>query len=182
MIVTSDFFYGPLQIAQISEQSVVDTINDYVNKYEPEFMRALFGYELSKELMDPANANVQKYKDIIEGSEYTNWYGVPDKWRGLKEVMPGGKFKSAIANFIYCQYTNDQITVTSGTGEKVVKAENAIAASPRDKIARAWNEMIGWNKELIDFLIFNQATYPEFFLFYNNCDQTYLLSPMNQIF
>lgn len=182
MFIDASYFYGPLAIAQITEQSVIDDIANYIAKYEPEFLRALFGYQLSKAIQDPANATVDKYKNIISGVEYTNWFGIPDKWRGLQETMPNEKFKSAIANYVYCFYLNDKITETTGTGEKVASAQNAETASPRAKIARAWNEMVAWNKELIDYLVYNQTTYPEWFVYYDNTDLVNLLEPMNPIF
>lgn len=75
---------------------------------------------------------------------------------------------SCIANYIYYKYKRNYATQTTDFGEVVTKAENSINASPRKKLASAWNEMHEWVKQ---FCAFMEATanadptiYPEWTL------------------
>lgn len=74
----------------------------------------------------------------------------------------GTKKTSPIANYVYWHWMADQATVTTGTGEKASAAANAVDASPARKMVRAWNQMVDWNCELVEFLLSNPADYPEF--------------------
>lgn len=84
---------------------------------------------------------------------------------GSTTVTAGVK-KSLIANYVYWHWMADQATVTTGTGEKSSTAANAVDASPARKMVRAWNQMVDWNWELIEFLLSNPTDYPEFQNYY----------------
>lgn len=75
--------------------------------------------------------------------------------------------KSLVANYVYWHWMADQATVTTGTGEKASAAANAVDASPARKMVRAWNQMVKWNLELVEFLLSNPADYPEFQNYYS---------------
>lgn len=162
-IINASFFYGQLEIAQITETSVAATVNRYIDTLEQDFLKKLFGYELSKLFLAGYGA-VGKYKDLLDGAEYTNRFGVPDKFRGLVfSDGEGAKKRSMIANYIYFYYLRQETTFTTGSGEKEIAAMNAEKASSRMKQVRAWNEMVGWVKELYEFLYVKESDYPSYF-------------------
>jgi len=68
--------------------------------------------------------------------------------------------QSLIANYVYWHFLKDDATQTVGLGEVSTKAENSRPASPRHKMARAWNEMVEWNWQLWSFLWSKQTDYP----------------------
>jgi hypothetical protein len=76
--------------------------------------------------------------------------------------------ESCIANYIYCKYRSNNSTQTTDFGEVVTNAENSANASPRKKIASAWNEMKEWVKQFCAFMEATQAAdptiYPEWTL------------------
>jgi hypothetical protein len=77
-------------------------------------------------------------------------------------AIGAGTKKSLIANYVYWHWLENELTSTTGTGEKVIDNQNASNASPVFKMVSAWNQMVNWNCELIDFLLTNDSDYPEF--------------------
>lgn len=204
LIVDTSFFYGDLSIAQISTPAIASTVTNYIKQYEPRLLIDLLGFELYKLYDEGVTNDTQKYLDIKDGKEYTNRAGRPASWRGFKEIIKApvvavvadpdadppveavaaeaGIYSSLIANYIYCKWVKDQATASTGTGEKTAKAENAEDASPRYKIARAWNQMVDWNCELVEFLLTHETDYPEFLYHYSNRKLQNLITSMNPLF
>jgi|SRR6185437_9473459 len=60
--------------------------------------------------------------------------------------------ESCIANYVYYQYKRNYATQTTDFGEVVTQAENSRNASPRKKLASAWNEMHEWVKQFCEFM------------------------------
>jgi hypothetical protein len=173
-IINISFFYGQLEIAQITELSVQATLNRYIDTLEQDFLKDLFGYGLSK-LFLAGYSTPGIYKDLLDGVEYVNRFGQQDKFKGLVfKDGEGEKKRSMIANFIYYHYLRQETTFTSGSGEKEIATQNAVNASNRMKQTRAWNEMVKWVKELWEFLYVKQQDYPEYF---NNGRQIYATHP-----
>lgn len=190
-LVDTSFFYGDLSIAQITDTAVANTVNRVINEREPELLLALFGYELYKNYQAGIIAETQKYIDIRDGKEYTNRAGRLTKWRGLKETVVepvvgppavAGQYRSLIANYVYYWHMRNNATVSTGTGEKTSKAQNAADASPRQKMSSAWNQMVQWNWELVEFIISNDTDYPEFLNYYSNRELQNLLTTISPIF
>lgn len=189
-LIDTSFFFGDLSIAQISDAAVVSTVNRVINEREPELLLALMGYELYKNYQAGV-AGTQKYKDIRDGKEYTNRSGKLTKWRGLKETVVApvdgppavaGQYRSLIANYVYYWHMRNNATASTGTGEKTSKAQNATDASPRQKMGSAWNQMVKWNRELVEFLLSNESDYPEFLKHYGCYELNNFLTTINPIF
>lgn len=70
--------------------------------------------------------------------------------------------ESPIASFIYYWYQRSTVTSTGGVGEGKSDSQNAKAVSNYDKQVSAWNRMVRYNRELIDFLYGSSLIYPEF--------------------
>jgi hypothetical protein len=161
-LIDTSYFFGDCSIGQLSEQSVQGKLNWLINQYEPEILLGLLGYEtytaftagLKVIPIDPM------WTDLRDGKEYTDVNGVVRKWRGL--IYTTGTYKgSLIANYVYYQYQKTNVTNTGGTGEGVMQSENAISATPIDKMVKAWNNMVYINRELFDFLYNNKDTYSD---------------------
>jgi hypothetical protein len=159
-LIDTTYFYEDLSIAQLTEAGVQASVTRYIKKYEPELLHQLLGYALYQSLLgDDATARMT---DLIEGKAYTNRYGVATRWRGLKEEVDTRLYRSLIACYVYYWYTFYNATVTTGTGEKRLRTENALDADPSVKLVKAWNTMADWACELVAFLEAHADTYPEF--------------------
>jgi len=169
-LINTSFFVGNLQIPNATESSVASVIVFYINKFEPEFLQNLLGYPLYKEFI--ANPSADRFKNIINGCEFTDFQGYTAKWKGLIEVLvpdptppsttPIGQKQSIIANYVYFRYRQRNETQFTGIGEVKMKAsEGSESVSPRKKMAFIWNEIHYNVKVLMQFFEMNQATYPE---------------------
>jgi hypothetical protein len=122
----------------------------------------LLGFETYKELTE--NGEEQRWKDLTDGKEYTR-DGVPIKWDGLAN---SSLKLSPIANYVYCQYVENELTATGGAGEGKVQMQNAIAVTSARKIRKAWNRMVDMNNSLYRFLDTNDSVYTEWNNWRNN--------------
>ena len=169
-LINATYFVGNLNIPNATEATVASAINFYINKYEKEFLVKLFGYQLYKAY--GANTSEQRFKDIFDGCEYTDYNGNTAKWNGLIEVLvpeptapattPIGQKQSIIANYVYFYYRKYNMTQFTGIGEVVTSAsEGSTIVSPRRKVIAVWNEIHSAVSELIAYMDMNQDKYPE---------------------
>ncbi len=173
MLIDKTFFIGNINIPNTDKQATIEKLEWFINRYEPELLQNVLGYELYQEFKtgiageDPA----QKWKDLRDGAEYTGLNGRLAKWRGLLEIVVpasgegedaiAAQKQSIIANYIYYFFLRSTVSQTSGAGENVAKVENGIAISPEGKMTVAWNEMVNWINELICYLDAKRDIYPE---------------------
>lgn len=176
MTIDTSYFFEDLLIAQVDEAAVASSVSRFIAIYEPKLLTALLGYELYKAYkagIDEEAPN-SKWTAIRDGSEYTNRYNRLDKWEGLIRTVVApieasedppvtavaGQYQSLIANYVYYWYMRSNATTTAGSGE--VNNNVSAPVSPNIKMRRAWNQMVKWNWELIEFLQCNADVYPEF--------------------
>jgi hypothetical protein len=152
---SASFFYGNLQVAQLQQKSVADSLQWFIDTYEPEFLQYLLGLQLYEAFIagieeDPIDS---KWLFLRDGGNFTGWNGYPKKWVGLN---------SPIAAYVYYHYMRDLQTQTMGVGETRAASQNAIMASASEKICVAWNKMSEQVKILYEYLdINNTDVYPE---------------------
>lgn len=157
-IIDTTFFVGQLAVPQLEQAAVTATLQAMIDKLEPEYMRKVLGYKTYKDFV--AGITGEPWLKLLNGAEYVNRYGVEDKWRGFKV----GK-TSPIANYVFYYWLRKEASASTGGGEKILKAQNAVETSSMFKQTRVWNEMVEWNKELWDFLFVHQADYPNYLCF-----------------
>lgn len=139
-IVTKSDFVGEVKIANISQPVVQETLQVFINKYEPKYLKQLLGSDFATLFVNGLNA------DPIE-----------QRWTDLlAEVKP------AIVDYIYYWYQRDLVTETTGVGNVKSVSANSTPSSEGGKLARAWNEMAltGWDTSKL--LVNAPTTYPEY--------------------
>jgi len=169
--IDQTYFFAELSIAQLTDN--VNSLTMFINEHEEKLLTDLLGYELYKAYKAgiAAGSPAAKWTSIRDGVEYTNRAGYLTKWRGLiftdGSSGSGQAKKSLIANYIYWHWMQNNVSVSTASGEKGAKV-NAIAIdlTPVNKQVRAWNQMVTWNCELVEFLLSKPDDYPEFQNYY----------------
>lgn len=179
-LISISFFVGDLNIPNTDTTSIEERVNYFINKYESALLKDVLGYDLWKaftEGLEEVSVD-QKWIDLRDGKEYVSLNGRNKKWRGLVETVVApveedleadpvvqavaGQYQSFIANYIYYWYQRFNLSQSTGIGEVKTNAENATNADASHKMVTAWNEMVDWIKELIDFLDSDtDSLYPE---------------------
>lgn len=98
----------------------------------------------------------------VSGEIFFIQFTAPAPLTGPATVTTPAVKKSPIANYVYWHWLQNEATSTTGTGEKVADNQNSVNASPGNKMIRAWNQMVKWNWDLIEFLLSNGDVYPQF--------------------
>lgn len=169
--IDASYFFAELSIAQKSDNA--NSLTMFINEHEEKLLADLMGYELYKAYKTGIAAGTPdaKWIAIRDGLEYTDRRGYLTKWRGLiftdGASGSGEAKKSLIANYVYWHWMQDNVSVSTANGEKGAKVNSiAVDLNPVNKQVRAWNQMVRWNCELIEFLLTKADEYPEFQNYY----------------
>jgi len=160
MFIDKTYFVGEINIPSTGNASVLERLNFFIAKYEEELLRALLGdglYVAFKDGIAIADPD-QKWKDLRDGKDYQDTTGRAMRFLGLyrNDIK-----QSLIANYVYYWWMRDKASITTHVGEADAKTDGADKVNPGQKMCRAWNEMVQWNRSLVMFLDINQETYPE---------------------
>lgn len=179
-LITPSYFFGDLLIAQSSQTDVANSIQWFIDKYEPKLLGEIFGYQLYKDFKAGLLTNPvpQIWLDLLFGVEYTNKWSKLAKWPGLIQVPDGDtqpvvtvtdgivtitgtltQYDSLIADYVYYWYRRDNETVTVGNGEGRGAMQNATQESAAVKACRAWDAMSKIVIQLYEFLEVKRTTY-----------------------
>lgn len=156
MIIDKSYFQGKLQIPNVQENFVPlgdrggnqANLDEYILKYEKLVMLNALGYVAWKSFNDSFDVDgtvlpgaEQRWKDLIEGKEYTNKAGDLVKWEGLRYTL--GTFKySLIADYVFSVFLHDTSRTFAGNGMVKEKANTAETVSSIPRIAEAYNDFV----------------------------------------
>lgn len=141
-IITPSDFKGELNLPNTDGKYADQGLQIFIDKYEPKFIRALFGKTLGNLLIaglaeDPVDA----------------------RWTALMTA----DFKYALTCYVYWWYLRDNTSYTGGSGVVKSNSENASNVSPVHKLCKAWNDMVTINREIatdIDLTVYPEFTKP----------------------
>jgi hypothetical protein len=88
MFINQSYFRKPLVIAQLGQQSVVDGLNDIIDRWEPVILQAALGYDFYKaflEGLDVGSDEVieQRWLDLLNGVAFSTGSGIRKYWVGF---------------------------------------------------------------------------------------------------
>lgn len=127
-LIDQSYFVGPLTIAQLGQQSVVDNLNLFINRCEPQILEAALGYDLWQDFNTGLQQSVidQKWLNLRDGvtfrsvSSWPGWYWGFTwfnryYWLNSQRSMHFAGFASPI-NFIAPSVAKPQLVLTAGAG------------------------------------------------------------------
>lgn len=142
-IIVPNDFKGENTIAQVNGTvgGVNSTLQGFIDKYEPKFLRELLGTVLANE--------------FVAGLAVTPVEDIDPKWIALRDETD---IKQMIIDYVYFFYMRNQTTSTAGMSEVKGKTDNATPVNSVFKQDRAWNEMANMAR----FFDLDVAVYPDF--------------------
>lgn len=91
-LIDSTYFVGEINIpnSQLANSGVPELLATLIEVREPEFLRKVLGYELSRDFITGLSQLVidPKWTNLLQGVEYTDMNGRLNKWNGLLQ-FPG---------------------------------------------------------------------------------------------
>jgi hypothetical protein len=182
-LIDTTYFTGEINIpnAGVSGNASDTLLIYFIKQFETEFLVKALGRNLYRGFMTALGLNVttgayanvangkaadsvdQKWKDLLNGKEYTDQNGDLQKWKGFISLSDDGTTikQSIIANYVYYWFMRNNASQTTSSGEAKGSSENSAPVSPRFKMCNAWNKMHYEIKELNRFLKNNMSVYSE---------------------
>lgn len=137
-IIAITDFKGDQKVAGTSNQGTREDLQNCIDKYEPKFLRALYGSVM-------ANAFIQGLAaDPVE-----------QRWTDL---ATNADLKQMLVCYVYYWYSRRNATLTAGTSEVKPENENSRPVSIAQKQTTSWNEMV----DLVDENVVDLTAYPEY--------------------
>jgi hypothetical protein len=153
MILKPEDFKGTFDVG-VTETTTwrTDTIQAWIDEYEPEYCTALLG-----------------------GILYAEIQTSPDDESGYTEDRTAliDKLKPLVLRYVYVRYIEDQRYAVAGGAVAVPLTSNGNTLSPFDVHRVRWNEMSGATRELIMWLEKNTEKYPSWDF---DCGKTHRLN------
>lgn len=164
-IIAPSDFKAQNSIAQREQPAVAALIQEFIDKYEPMFLKKLLGLSL--------------YNEFVSGLAADP---VDAKWLALRDDT---EIKPMLVNYIYYWYIRNQATITLGISEGKPKAENAVPVSSANKQVRAWNEMVlAVRPFTLDTSVYPSYVRPHFHLYrywYSGCPVSDIYFTINSL-
>lgn len=140
-VITNTAFVGRYLIANQLNADVALVLNNFVTTYQPVFLRQLLGPVLYKQFQDwydtapPRNtAGINAtWQALIDGAVFTTTCAGP---------AYSEKISIALTSYCYDRYQRNNVTQTTGVGEKETDAQNTSEGSVQQKLIDRWNEMV----------------------------------------
>lgn len=168
MLIDETYFVRRLNLPQRGNAEGIADILDFVEQYEPEYLKCVLGLPLWQAFTDGTEGSGvpdQRWQDLLTGKDFT-YQNCTHNWNGFK---PASKI-SPIANYVYYQYVDNKTAEFVLTGVVVSSTDNNRTVAAVDRLVDTWNRMVDMNKDLYRFLKTNQVTYPEWKLCYDHLD------------
>ena len=88
MLIDSSYFLGPLTIAQLGQEAVVNDLNNFIDRYEPVIMEAALGYDFYQAFLAGIEVSSdeqidQRWLDLLNGVVFTNLSQIKKKFAGF---------------------------------------------------------------------------------------------------
>ena len=147
-IITPDYFQKQYTIPNIDEMDSKNAtvLEICIDQYVRVCLQNALGYNLWKELDLNITDGVlntgapQKWLDLVNGKTYTK-ESKTFTWKGL--IYTDGIYKgSLLVPFVYYHFLKENVSLLTGTGEKVLDASNAIGVNSTQRMVMSWNDFV----------------------------------------
>lgn len=137
MLTDRNYFFGNLFIARAGAE-----LDKLIATLEPQWLQRALGYAFARAFADGLAATpvADKWIKLRDGNSYRDEEGVLRYWQGFKNVQN----QSPVANYIYCCYTQNNLSITTEKGERTERDNGYANTNALYKQLRAWNEMVAW--------------------------------------
>ena len=162
-LIDQTYFKGTIAIPA----SKYEPIQGVIDRYEPQLITDLFGYELAKLVKDydPLTSE-QRIIDIVQGKEFATRGGDLQRWNGLVNTEK----ESVIAYYVFYKWAIEREIIATRIAAIKPTPENSENVSFETKAFAAYNQMLDlygyrgqcdYAPSCFNLMYANQDLYPE---------------------
>lgn len=151
MLIDSSFFtVANLRIEGIEGDSVPalaikDRLDSFIEKYERRFLLLVLGKGCADGLAE------------YVGRKDDEGFVEVEKWEDLIHVLVYKEY-SPIANYVYFYFVRSSVSRVTALGVQRTDTEDKII-NPNEKLCMAWNDMVGMNEDIYNWLYERRCLY-----------------------
>lgn len=165
-IIDPSYFTGKINLPQTGNTAGNERVQQFIDRYEPEFLKQALGYSLWKAFtggIEGSGTIDQKWLNLLYGAEFTIGTRV-HRWNGFAQEGSGIVIapETPIAQYVYYQFLRDIASSITLVGNAASKTDNAERVNSLSKMCDAWNDMVDMTQLLAAFLTVNATDYPDF--------------------
>jgi len=161
MFLTPQDFIGKYALSK-GMFSTAD-IQEYIDRFEPRYLKNLFGVKLYNEFITDLNINVPQSPNFIKVFEPLSedvgsyWYHWTRMYEMDQQIDSEG-IKTMLLGFVYYEYAKDLVNQMTPFGNTKPKSENSdIANTLFSTMYNRYNEAIRSYQSIQDYIILNQS-------------------------
>lgn len=137
MWIDKSAFFNRLIINK--QGSNYDMLQDYIDRYEQEYLDYFFGAENATIIED--DRDNPKYKYIVD-------------------ILSG--VNSPIACYVFYQFQTDNVMIATQKGDARIAVENATLSTNTYRMRLAWNEMVDKNIKMYNYIRKHKSDFNDF--------------------
>ena len=183
LVIDKEYFDGgELNIPGTNRDEIIEQVEYFIGKYEPDYLLKALGYplfKLFKAALPTPGADTRFYKLLNGGVEFEDRFGDTQLWNGIKAVD-----NCPVSAYVWYWYQTQNASFTGPSGEVKGQTENATAIPILTKQCRAWEEMVKITREMWEYLQYakddsGELLFPEFDIKLIDCQLFQVLNVFN---
>lgn len=146
MLITRLYFQNDITIPNINEihSDNAESIDILIESEVSNLLESVLGIDLFEELKEHLDDNNELKEDAPEKWQrlvYGHTYESNNKRYRYKGLLEKGKDvrKSLLADYVFVKWLKGNVTQSTGVGQVIVNAKNAMNVNPSQKLVAIWN-------------------------------------------
>lgn len=161
MIISVSDFTGKYTLSKGMFEDTL--IQDYIDRYEPRYLKQLFGVKLYEEFISDLQGNTPQSPNFVKifnpfsedvGAYYYHW---SRRYDTTQTMLDSEGIKEMLKGFIYYEYAKDLVNQMTPFGNTKPQSENStIANTLFSMMYNRYNEAIRSYQSIQDYILLNQ--------------------------
>ena len=172
--INESYFDSQLLQLPVTNDVIVTILREEIERNQEDYLYLILGEKMAQDFIygirnvsNDAYSADGKWLNLLFGKKnnanqqyYNNWFGFSN--HQTIDNVGSTRRRSPFANYLYYNYVQSKLSVTTGIGEVLPKFENGTNMPSYDKMLRVWNDMVDLHLRMHAFIMSNIYDYPDY--------------------